>query len=76
MANEGSRWDDDQLERLTRANDDSDRQVLLRGATILSMDDAVGDFAVGDVLIRGKTIEAVGTTSPMRPAMDSVRSST
>src|SRR4051794_32026088 len=36
------------------------RRVLIRGASILSMDPAVGDFAEGDILIEGKTIRAVG----------------
>jgi cytosine/adenosine deaminase-related metal-dependent hydrolase len=36
------------------------RKVLIRGATILSMDASVGDFAAGDVLVEGRTIKAVG----------------
>jgi cytosine/adenosine deaminase-related metal-dependent hydrolase len=36
-----------------------DRPVLLRGATIVSMDGAVGDFAEGDILIRGSDIAEV-----------------
>jgi 5-methylthioadenosine/S-adenosylhomocysteine deaminase len=47
------------LERLLAANP-ATRRVLLRGATILSMDAAVGNFAAGDILITGKTIAAVG----------------
>lgn len=34
--------------------------TLIRGATILSMDEKVGNFARGDILIRGSTIIAVG----------------
>ncbi len=34
-------------------------KTLLRGGTVLSMDDAVGDLPVGDVLIDGDTIAAV-----------------
>lgn len=37
------------------------RRVLIKGGAVLSMDDAVGNFATGDVLIEGKTIVAVGT---------------
>lgn len=36
------------------------RKLLLKGGLILSMDDAVGDFEQGDVLIEGSTITAVG----------------
>ena len=36
------------------------RRVLIKGGAVLSMDDAVGNFAVGDVLIDGKMIVAVG----------------
>jgi cytosine/adenosine deaminase-related metal-dependent hydrolase len=36
------------------------QKVLIRGAAIVSMDDAVGDFAEGDVLIEGPKIKAVG----------------
>lgn len=34
--------------------------TLIRGATILSMDDSVGNIEHGDILIRGSTITAVG----------------
>ena len=36
------------------------RRVLFRGGHVLSMDPDVGDFAEADVLVSGKTIEAVG----------------
>jgi 5-methylthioadenosine/S-adenosylhomocysteine deaminase len=36
------------------------RRVLIKGGAVLSVDDAVGNFAVGDVLIDGKTIVEVG----------------
>ncbi|WP_236790849.1 amidohydrolase family protein [Amycolatopsis sp. GM8] len=39
---------------------DGDQQILLKGGTILSMDPAVGDFAVGDVLIIGDHVAEVG----------------
>lgn len=44
------------LERMRR----TDRRILIRGGTIISMDPGVGDFAAGDVLIEGKRIAAVG----------------
>jgi len=36
------------------------RRTLIRGGYVLSMDDAVGNFAPGDVLLNGTKIEAVG----------------
>ena len=45
---------------LTQANLDPNRRLLLKGGTIISLDPAVGDFVQGDILIRGKKIEAVG----------------
>ncbi|MEA2667916.1 MAG: hypothetical protein QOJ33_850 [Chloroflexota bacterium] len=45
-------------ERLTRP--DPRRQVLLRGAVVISMDPEINDLAQGDVLIEGSTIKAVG----------------
>jgi 5-methylthioadenosine/S-adenosylhomocysteine deaminase len=59
-AAQGSADADATLERLRRAAGDGGRRILIRGGTILSMDAAVGDFAVGDVLIEGKKIAAVG----------------
>ncbi|WP_051737388.1 amidohydrolase family protein [Pseudonocardia halophobica] len=38
---------------------DGARRILLRGGSVLSMDEAVGDFAVGDVLIDGDRIAEV-----------------
>ncbi|MEV0184743.1 amidohydrolase family protein [Streptomyces sp. NPDC050625] len=37
------------------------RRLLIRGATILSMDPEVGDLEQGDILIEGSRISAVGT---------------
>jgi cytosine/adenosine deaminase-related metal-dependent hydrolase len=37
-----------------------DGRILLRGATVVTMDADIGDLAAGDVLIRGSVIEAVG----------------
>ena len=36
------------------------RRILIRGGAVMSMDPNVGDFSVGDVLIEGKRIVAVG----------------
>ncbi|MFI5066994.1 MAG: amidohydrolase family protein [Streptosporangiales bacterium] len=35
-------------------------RVLLQGATVLTMDPQIGDFAVGHVMLNGPVIEAVG----------------
>jgi cytosine/adenosine deaminase-related metal-dependent hydrolase len=45
-------------EKLDRAGP-RDR-ILFRGATVVTVDAAIGDFDQGDVLVRGKRIEAVG----------------
>src|SRR5262249_30072563 len=47
------------LERLRAAARDPRRRILLQGATVISMDPAVGDFVRGDLLIEGKKILAV-----------------
>jgi 5-methylthioadenosine/S-adenosylhomocysteine deaminase len=59
-AAQGSAGGDATLERLKRAAGDGARRILIRGGTILSLDTSVGDFAVGDLLIEGKKIAAVG----------------
>ena len=46
------------LDRLTGANPNT-RRILLKGGTIISMDQAVGDLAQGDILIEGQKIAAV-----------------
>lgn len=38
----------------------SNNTILIRGATVLSMDPAVGDFERADILVRDGVIEAVG----------------
>ena len=38
----------------------SDRQILVKGGTVLSLDATIGDFDAADVLIEGQTIAAVG----------------
>jgi 5-methylthioadenosine/S-adenosylhomocysteine deaminase len=45
--------------RLVRAIHDPRRRILLRGATIISMDPAVGDFVRADLLIEGKRIASI-----------------
>lgn len=49
------------LDLLTASSNDDERWILLKGGTVLSMDPAVGDLAIGDVLIHGSTIDSVGT---------------
>jgi 5-methylthioadenosine/S-adenosylhomocysteine deaminase len=39
---------------------DQPQSLLIRGGAVLTMDDAIGDFASGDVLIRAGNIVAVG----------------
>ena len=48
------------LDRLIRAGRDPKRRILLQGATVISMDRAVGDFVRADLFIEGKKIAAVG----------------
>jgi cytosine/adenosine deaminase-related metal-dependent hydrolase len=52
--------DDATLERLLKSQDDPARRTLLRGATVLTMDDELGAFTRGDVLVEGSEIVAVG----------------
>ncbi|SKB95195.1 amidohydrolase family protein [Sphingopyxis flava] len=39
-----------------------DRPLLLKGGTIISMDEQVGDLAEGDILIEGSRIAAIGAS--------------
>src|SRR6185503_10500280 len=55
-----TRQDGGALEPRWRAPVNPERHLLLRRGTILTMDPAVGDFARGDVHIRGKRIVEVG----------------
>jgi hypothetical protein len=48
------------LDLLVRSAADPRRRILLKGATILTVDSTVGDFARGDLLIEGKRIAAIG----------------
>jgi len=46
----------------------TDRQILLKGGTILTMDPSVGNFRNADVLIEGTKIKAVGPGLPVNGA--------
>ena len=54
-----SRQDADLRDRLERAARDPRGRILIRNATIVTMDPAVGDFARGDLLIEGGKIADV-----------------
>jgi 5-methylthioadenosine/S-adenosylhomocysteine deaminase len=54
----------DVVDRISRRNPDANHKILLKGATIVSMDPAVGDFVKGDLLIQGKKIAAVAANLP------------
>jgi cytosine/adenosine deaminase-related metal-dependent hydrolase len=47
------------LDALDRAAANPRRRIVIKGATILSMDPAIGDFVQGDLLIEGRKIAAV-----------------
>jgi cytosine/adenosine deaminase-related metal-dependent hydrolase len=61
-----------ELDELTRRAADPVRPVLFTGGTVLSLDPAVGDYARGDVLVRGATIDAVGADLSEK-ARDAIR---
>ncbi|WP_354644393.1 amidohydrolase family protein [Kitasatospora camelliae] len=48
------------LDRLRRTAGDPGRRILFTGATILTMDPALGTLPTGDLLVSGDTITAVG----------------
>ncbi|MFJ3791673.1 amidohydrolase family protein [Kitasatospora sp. NPDC090091] len=48
------------LEQLRRTAGDPGRRILFTGATVLTMDPALGILDVGDLLVVGSTIAAVG----------------
>jgi cytosine/adenosine deaminase-related metal-dependent hydrolase len=52
--------DDRKLDSLIAATQSRKRRVLLRGATILSLDPQVGNFPSGDLLIESNAIAGVG----------------
>ncbi|PTT01858.1 amidohydrolase [Pedobacter sp. HMWF019] len=41
-------------------NQSAAQKILIKGATIISMDDAIGNFEKGDILVNGTKIEAIG----------------
>src|SRR6266436_7420780 len=51
------------------------RPILLKGGCVLTLDRAIGDFEVADVLIEGKTISAVrpNITAPNAEIIDAAR---
>lgn len=57
------------LDTLTRSAADPDRLVLLRGATVVTMDPALGTIDAGDVLLRGAHIVEVGRKLPDAEAL-------
>ncbi|ASR36695.1 amidohydrolase [Prauserella marina] len=57
------------LDALTRSAADPGRLVLLRGATVVTMDPALGNIDGGEVLIRGARIVEVGRDLPAADAL-------
>jgi 5-methylthioadenosine/S-adenosylhomocysteine deaminase len=49
-----------QAQEMPSGTGEEGRRVLIRGGHVLSMDPQVGDFAEADVLVSGRTIEALG----------------
>ena len=47
---------------------DRTRPLVLRGATIVTMDDAIGDFTCADLLVEGDQIAAIAPVIPMQDA--------
>jgi cytosine/adenosine deaminase-related metal-dependent hydrolase len=47
-------------DQLRASAEDPDRRLLIAGATVLTMDAELGDLAIGDVLVHGDRIEAIG----------------
>ena len=47
-------------ERLLGANQDANRRILIRGGSILSVDQEIGNLAKGDLLIEGTRIAQIG----------------
>lgn len=45
---------------ITQATSNPNGRILLKGGTIVSMDRSVGDLTIGDILIQGKKIAAIG----------------
>ncbi|WP_244215599.1 amidohydrolase family protein [Kitasatospora purpeofusca] len=49
------------LDLLRRTDGDPGRRILFTGATVVTMDPALGTLATGDLLVAGSTVAAVGT---------------
>ena len=47
---------------------DRTRPLVLRGATIVTMDDAIGDFPCADLLVEGDQIAAIAPVIPVEDA--------
>ena len=60
---------DTTFDQLSSATSYPRRRILIKGATILSMDSAVGDFVEGDLLIEGKKIAAVSAARTVPPPL-------
>ena len=59
VSDPSSRSDAQVRERIERQGHDPRGRILIKGATIISMDPQVGDFLKGDLLIEGKKIKEV-----------------
>ena len=59
VSDPSSRSDAQVRERIERQGHDPRGRILIKGATIISMDPQVGDFLKGDLLIEGKKINEV-----------------
>lgn len=59
---------EDTRDQVVASADDPDRRVLIKGATVISMDPDVGDFERADILVEGKHISAVSPDLDVDPA--------
>ncbi|MFG3280367.1 amidohydrolase family protein [Streptomyces sp. NPDC048111] len=57
------------LERLLRTGDDPQRRIVFTGATIVTMDPALGVLDGADLLVQGRTITAIGHRLPRHGAV-------
>jgi cytosine/adenosine deaminase-related metal-dependent hydrolase len=55
-------------DELLASSDDDRRRLLIRNATIITMDPGLGDFEQADLLIEGQQISAVGPDAGVDPA--------
>ncbi|MEV4613028.1 amidohydrolase family protein [Kitasatospora sp. NPDC049258] len=58
------------LDLLRRTAADPERRILFTGATVLTADPELGTLAIGDLLVRGSTIAAVGPDLRARGAAE------